>query len=78
MKKHPYQLSEGYSVGIVHLAGIKVEVDSEKQSKLLFKGYINVELEVSVNANMLRQPIAKEIRGWVSKLTASLTGNDSI
>lgn len=32
--------------------------------QLTVQGYINVELDTTVNANMLKQPVAKEIRTY--------------
>jgi hypothetical protein len=37
-----------------------------------------VDLDITVNSNMLKQPIAKEIRVYVQKLVCSLTETDAI
>jgi hypothetical protein len=50
----------------------------EAENHLHFEGYINVELDITINANMLKQPIAKEIKVYVQKLVCTLTNTDAI
>ena len=77
-----------YSRGWVNLSGLKLSTKKEKfestslaeeeEEYLQVEGYINCELDISVNANMLKQPIAKELRVYVQKLVCSLTESDAI
>jgi hypothetical protein len=46
--------------------------------QLTVQGYINVELDTTVNANMLKQPVAKEIRTYAQKLICMLQKSDAI
>jgi hypothetical protein len=75
-----------YSRGWLNLGGLRVSSRKEPEGNSLreeeeflqFEGYINLELEISVNANMLKQPIAKELRVYVQKLICSLSKSDAI
>ena len=71
--------------GWLNLAGERVychrEDDSnslQEEGELRVEGYLNVELELSVNANMLKQPVAKEIRLYVQKIICEVTKTDAI
>lgn len=63
----------GYSSAWLHLCGLRVH---QTGAGLHFEGYMNLELDVSVSPNMLKQPIAKEIRVFVQKLVCSLRRTD--
>lgn len=58
------------SRGWLNLAGLRIADHKDKEEEdgtslreeeehIQFEGYINCELEISVNANMLKQPVAK-------------------
>jgi hypothetical protein len=46
--------------------------------QLTVQGYINVELDTTVNSNMLKQPVAKEVRTYAQRLICMLQKSDAI
>lgn len=83
-----WEKAADHNRGWVHLAGLRASIETNElehstslrdaESHLHFEGYINAELDITINANMLKQPIAKEIRVYVQKLVCSLTNSDAI
>ena len=48
------------NVGFINLAGCKARmIKKEDKSFIMFKGYLNVELDVNLNPSMLKQPVVK-------------------
>lgn len=86
--KGEWEQAADHNRGWINLAGLRVSVEEgdedhstslrESEKHLHFEGYINIDLDITVNANMLKQPVAKEIRVYVQKLVCSLTGTDAI
>lgn len=67
--------SENYCQGgHINLCGIKAK--NENENKMIVEGYVNIELDANVPANMLKQPLAKEIRTFIQKMACSIQNTD--